>query len=332
MTDTTIDLSLEEIFMLAKTTLMKYGANEENAEAVSNTVAMAERDGSISHGLFRIPGYVTALQSNKVDGAAKPDIKEVTPIVFRCDAKNGFAPIAHKYSLTPLIAAAKKFGLAAVAIQRSHHFAALWPEVEQIADAGLVGLTSVSYMPWVAPAGGKTPIFGTNPMGFAWPRPGKNSVVIDMATSSMAMGEVQIAARDGHEVPLGTGLSAAGELTTNAAEIARGVLLPFGGHKGSAIALMIELLSGPLVGETFSYETEERDNGDGGPAQGGQFILAMSPEILSGKDCTDQTERFFKRYEAIDGTRLPGVRRHKNRENTGPRAVNSDLVEKITQI
>ena len=130
MTDTTIDLSLEEIFKLAKTALMKYGANEENAEAVSNTVTMAERDGSLSHGLFRIPGYVTALQSNKVDGAAKPEVEEVTPIVFRCDAKNGFAPIAHKYSLAPLIAAAKKFGLAAVAIQRSHHFAALWPEVE----------------------------------------------------------------------------------------------------------------------------------------------------------------------------------------------------------
>jgi delta1-piperideine-2-carboxylate reductase len=332
MTDATIDLSLAEIFNLAKSTLMKYGANEENAEAVSNTVTAAERDGSVSHGLFRIPGYVTALQSNKVDGTAKPEIEEVTPIVIRCDAKNGFAPIAHKYSLALLIAAAKKFGLAAVAIQRSHHFAALWPEVEQIAEAGLVGLTSVSYMPWVAPAGGKTPIFGTNPMGFAWPRPGKYPVVIDMATSSMAMGEVQIAARDGHEVPLGTGLSPAGELTTNAAEIARGVLLPFGGHKGSAIALMIELLSGPLVGETFSYETEERDNGDGGPAQGGQFILAMSPEILSGKDCTDQTERFFKRYEAIDGTRLPGVRRHKNRENTGPRTVNTELVEKIIEL
>jgi delta1-piperideine-2-carboxylate reductase len=58
----------------------------------------------------------------------------------------------------------------------------------------------------------------------------------------------------------------------------------------------------------------------------------MSPEILSGKDCTDQTERFLKRYEAIDGTRLPGARRHKNRENTGPRAVNTELVEKITEL
>ena len=336
MANSTIDLSLAEIFELSKAVLLKHGANEENADAIANTVTTAERDGSLSHGLFRIPGYVTGLKSKKVDGTAQPEIEEVTPIVFRCDAKGGYAPIAHQYSLPPLIAAAKKFGLAAVSIQRSHHFAALWPEVEKIAEAGLVGLTTVSYLPWVAPAGGKTPIFGTNPMGFAWPRAGNNSVVIDMATSSMAMGEVMIAARDGHEVPLGTGLSPSGELTTDAAEIAKGVLLPFGGHKGSAIALMVELLSGPMVGETFSYETQENDNADDGPARGGQFILAMSPDILSGKgsgkDYNSQTERFFEKYEAIDGARLPGARRHKNRQNMGPRAVNAELIKTITQL
>lgn len=332
MTNPTIELSLAEIFDLAKATLLKHGANEENADAIANTVTTAERDGSLSHGLFRIPGYITGLKSKKVDGTAKPEIEEVTPIVFRCDAKSGYAPLAHQHSLPRLIAAAKKFGLAAISIQRSHHFAALWPEVEKIAEAGLVGLTTVSYLPWVAPAGGKTPIFGTNPMGFAWPRAGKNPIVIDMATSSMAMGEVMIAARDGHEVPLGTGLSASGELTTDAAEIAKGVLLPFGGHKGSAIALMVELLSGPMVGETFSYETQENDNPDEGPARGGQFILAMSPKILSGKDYNSQTERFFEKYETIDGARLPGARRHKNRQNTGPRVVNAELVKTITQL
>ena len=332
MANSTINLSVAEIFDLSKTALLKHGANDENAEAIANTVTTAERDGSLSHGLFRIPGYVTGLKSKKVDGTAKPEVEEVTPIVFRCDAKKGYAPIAHQYCLPPLIAAAKKFGLAAVSIQHSHHFAALWPEVEKIAEAGLVGLTTVSYLPWVAPAGGKTPIFGTNPMGFAWPRAGKNPIVIDMATSSMAMGEVMIAARDGHEVPLGTGLSASGELTTDAAEIAKGVLLPFGGHKGSAIALMVELLSGPMVGETFSYETQKNDNAEEGPARGGQFILAMSPDILSGKDYCSQTERFFEKYETIDGARLPGARRHKNRENTGSRAVNAELIKTITQL
>jgi delta1-piperideine-2-carboxylate reductase len=332
MSNSSINLSLAEIYDLAKTSLLAYGANEENADAIANTITTAERDGATSHGLFRLPGYIIGLKSNKVDGSAKPEIQEVTPIIFRCDAKRAYAPIAHHYCLPPLIQAAKKFGLAAVAIQHSHHFAALWPEVEKISEAGLVGLTTVSYLPWVAPAGGKTPLFGTNPLGFAWPRAGKNPLVIDMATSSMAMGEVMIAARDGHEVPMGTGLSPSGELTSDAAEIAQGVLLPFGGHKGSAIALMVELLSGPLVGETFSYETQENDNADEGPAGGGQFILAMSPDILSGKNCTEQTEGFFEKYAAIEGTRLPGARRHKNRENKGPRAVNAALIKTIRQL
>jgi delta1-piperideine-2-carboxylate reductase len=184
-------------------------------------------------------------------------------------------------------------------------------------------------MPGVAPSGGATALFGTNPIAFSWPRPGNNPIVFDMATASMAKGEIQIAARDGHSVPLGTGLSASGELTTDASEIDKGVLLPFGGHKGSVIALMVELLSGPLVGETFSYETKERDNGDGGPAQGGQFILAMSPSILSGKDTSEQTEQFLKQYNNIDGTRLPGARRHENRKDTGPRKVNLELINTI---
>ena len=329
MTSNTVDVNLDEIFSLAKRALLKHGANEENADAVAKTVTNAERDGSISHGLFRIPGYIKALQSKKVDGSAKPEIEEITPVILRCDAKNGFAPLAHQYGIKRLIKSAQKFGIAGLSIQRCHHFAALWPEVEKISEQGLVGLTSVSYTPAVAPAGGTTALFGTNPMAFAWPRPGKNPIVFDMATASMAKGEIQIAARDGHSVPLGTGLSAAGELTTDASEIDKGVLLPFGGHKGSVIALMIELLSGPLVGETFSYESKERDNGDGGPVQGGQFILAMSPEILSGKDTSTQTEKFLEKYNAIDGARIPGARRHLNRQDAGPRKVNLELINTI---
>ena len=332
MTSKTTDLSLDEIFNLAKSALINNGANEENAEAVASTVTNAERDGSVSHGLFRIPGYIKALQSNKVDGSAVPKITEITPVILRCDAQNGFAPLAHKYGIEKLINAANAFGIAGLSIQRCHHFAALWPEVEAISDQGLVGLTSVSYMPGVAPSWGTTALFGTNPIAFSWPRPGKSPIVFDMATASMAKGEIQIAARDGHSVPLGTGLSPSGELTTDASEIDKGVLLPFGGHKGSVIALMIELLSGPLVGETFSYETKERDNGDGGPAQGGQFILAMSPEIISGKDTSAQTEDFLKKYNEIEGTRLPGERRHTNRKDLGKRQVNSALVNTIKEL
>ena len=98
-------------------------------------------------------------------------------------------------------------------------------------------------MPSVAPSGATKPLFGTNPISFSWPRKNKTPVVYDMATASMAMGEVQVAARDGHKVPYGTGLNKNGEKTDDPSEIANGgVLLPFGGHKGSAIAMMVEFV------------------------------------------------------------------------------------------
>ena len=105
-----------------------------------------------------------------------------------------------------LAEAAKKLGIAVMSMTHAHHFAALWPEVEAIAAHDLIGMACVCYMPFVAPHGGTKPIFGTNPIAFAWPRPGKDPIVIDMASAAMAQGEVQIAAREGHQVPLDAGL------------------------------------------------------------------------------------------------------------------------------
>ena len=211
--------------------------------------------------------------------------------------------------------------------------AALWPETEAIAEAGLVGIACTSYKPAVAPAGATKPLYGTNPISFAWPRPGKNPVVYDMATASMAMGEVQIAKREGHKVPPGTGLTKDGKETTDPGEIADGgVILPFGGYKGSSIAMMVELLAGALIGENFSFETAAKDNNDGGPPSGGEFIIAISPEKISGEGWDKHADEFFNKMSAMDGVRLPGERRHKNRLDTGPRNINEELVNKIKSL
>jgi delta1-piperideine-2-carboxylate reductase len=154
-------------------------------------------------------------------------------------------------------------------------------------------------------------------------------MVIDMATAAMAHGEVQIAAREGHSVPLGTGLDAKGQMTTDPAEILKGMLLPFGGYKGSAIALMVELLSAGAVGESFSFEAAETDNKDGGPPRGGEFMLAISPELLAGPGWAQHCEKFFERFEAIQGARLPGSRRHRNRLSDAPRQINAELVQRV---
>ena len=305
----------------------------EMAGVVADTVMRAERDGSLSHGLFRIPGYVASLKSGKVNPHADPRVEEVTPVMIRCDADNGYAPLAHARSLDTLATAAKKYGIAMLSIVRSHHFAALWPETEALAEQDLVGFTCVNYMPMVAPYGATEKVYGSNPISFAWPRPGDTPVVFDMATAAMAMGDVQIAARDDHEVPLGTGLDRNGEMTTDPKAILEGMLLPFGGYKGSHISMMVELLAGPLVGETVSFETARTDNNDGGPPPGGQFILAVSPAIASGsEDWARAAGEFFDKLKSFKDVRLPGERRHRNRQDTGPRAVNAELVARIREL
>jgi len=329
----TISISLDEIYDLAKKTLLFNSCDEENASILSDTIMRAERDGSLSHGLFRLPAYVASLKSGKVNGKAKPEVKKISPSIIKVLGNSAFAPMVLKVGLPELIKLAKETGVAVLAITNSHHMAAMWPETEAIAEAGLVGFACTSYKPMVAPAGAKKALFGTNPISFAWPRPGKTPVVYDMATAAMAMGEVMVAARDGHKVPLGTGLNKDGKETTDPKEISKGgVLLPFGGYKGSAIAMMVELLAGALVGETFSYETAAKDNNDGGPPSGGEFILAISPEKVAGPDWEKHSDEFFKKIQSMDGVRLPGERRHKNRLDKGPRKINKELIEKIKKL
>jgi len=329
----TISLTLDEIFDLSKKTLLANGCDAETASILSDLIMKAERDGSLSHGLFRLPAYVSGLKSGKINGKGKPEIKIISPSVIRVLGNNCLAPVVLNKGVPELIKATKENGIAVLAITNSHHMAAMWPETEMIAEQGLVAFACTSYKPMVAPAGAKKALFGTNPISFAWPRPGKTPVVYDMATASMAMGEVQVAKREGHKVPLGTGLNKEGKETTDPGEIADGgVLLPFGGYKGSGIAMMVELLAGALVGDNFSYETAAKDNKDGGPPSGGEFILAISPDKLSGNDWNKHSNEFFEKMKSMEGVRLPGERRHKNRLDKGPRNINEELVNKIKSL
>ncbi|MGI9311202.1 MAG: Ldh family oxidoreductase, partial [bacterium] len=205
-TQSTVALSLTEIRALAHDCMAHNGCDHANADAVADTVTRAERDGSVSHGLFRIPGYVAALRSGKVNGGAAPSVEALSAAAARCDGDNGFAPTALRVGLPHLAQTAREHGVGALALVRVHHFAALWHETEALAEHGLAALACTAYKPMVAPHGAARALFGTNPISFAWPRPGKSPMVFDLATAAMARGKLQIAARDGHPVPRGTGL------------------------------------------------------------------------------------------------------------------------------
>ena len=329
----TTSLELNKIYDLAYNVLKKHGCDEFNADLVATTVTHAERDGSVSHGLFRIPGYVSSLKSKKVNGVSRPSNKFLTQNAIRVEGDLGFAPVAIRVGLPELVKTTNKHGVGVLTITNTHHFAALWHETEFLAENSLIGIACTAYKPSVAPAGAKKPLFGTNPISFSWPRKNDTPVVFDMATSTMAMGEVQVAARDGHKVPFGTGLDKEGKKTDDPSLIANGgVLLTFGDYKGSAIAMMIELLAAGLVGDLFSFEAKEEDNNDGGPARGGEFIMALSPELIAGENWNEHAEKFFLQMKSLDGVRLPGERRHRNRLDKGPRQINSQLIDKINSL
>ncbi|MEM9132896.1 MAG: Ldh family oxidoreductase [Actinomycetota bacterium] len=330
MAGETIALSLSEIEGLASDCLRRHGCDDDNAAAVARSMAAAERDGAVSHGLFRLPGHVASLVSGKVNGVARPRQETLTPAAVRLDGDRGFAPLALEHGIPLVAEAADRLGVAVLCIRNSFHFAALWPEVEALADRGLVGLACTAHTPMVAPHGARVPFFSTNPVAFAFPRPGIDPYVFDLATAAKARGDIGVAARDGVALPEGIGLDADGNPTTDAAAIHQGgTILPFGGYKGSAIATMVELLAAGLVGDYFSFEAGRVDNGDGGPAVGGQFILALSPDVLAGPGWADHVEGFLRELSALDGVRLPSARRFARRLDTGPRLIDAELVEAV---
>ena len=313
---TTKNLTFDEVHTLAYEILCSNGCHKEHSNAVAQTIRQAEQSGSHSHGLFRLPGYVAALKSGKVKGDALPTVQALTPCVLQVDGDNSFAPWALESSRTEFVEAVKTCGIGALALIKVHHFSSLWVEVEALTNLGLCAMAFTAYMPSVAPAGSNKPFFGTNPMAFGWPRKGKPAMIFDQATATMARGDVMLAARDGKTLPIGVGIDENGKDTTDPNEILTGCLLPFGGYKGSNIGLMIELLVGPLLGESASFEAAKADNKDGGPPQGGELIIAIDPtKFGSSQDPFAHSERIFSELLTHDGVHLPGTRRHKHRTN-----------------
>jgi delta1-piperideine-2-carboxylate reductase len=310
MAEDRIRLSLDEVRELATAALVGNGVSDGNAAAVADVVTRAERDGCPSHGLFRVPGYVASLRSGRANGRAVPTVEDWAPGVVRVDAGNGFAPPALLAGRPLLVEKAQALGIALLAIRNSMHFAALWCDVEPLAEQGLIALGFVNSRSFLPPWGGRRPLYGTNPMAFACPREGALPMVFDQASSALARGEIQLAARDGHAVPPGAGLDADGHLTTDPRAILEGgTQLPFGGYKGASVALMVELLAAALTGGNLGFEAAAAHNDDGGPSAAGECLIAIRPD----HDFASRAESLFRRVLADAPARLPGDRRHANR-------------------
>ncbi|MGF6203384.1 Ldh family oxidoreductase [Pseudomonas laurylsulfatiphila] len=307
-------LSLEALSALLEKIFLRHGTSAEVARVLAQNCAGAERDGAHSHGVFRIPGYVSTLQSGWVNGQAVPVVEDVASGFVRVDADNGFAQPALAAARELLVQKARSAGIAVLAIRNSHHFAALWPDVEPFAYEGLVALSVVNSMTCVVPHGADRPLFGTNPIAFAAPRAGGEPIVFDLATSAIAHGDVQIAARQGERLPQGMGVDSLGQPTTDPKAILEGgALLPFGGHKGSALSMMVELLAAALTGGNFSFEFDWNNHPGAKTPWTGQLLIVIDPDKAAGQGFAERSQELVRQMHGVGLKRLPGDRRHHQR-------------------
>ncbi|KQM23890.1 oxidoreductase [Sphingomonas sp. Leaf11] len=312
MNDGRVHMTLDAVRAYARATLTRVGLAPAHVAAVAETIVAGERDGCGAHGLYRLLVAAHSVACRVVVPDAVPVLERRAGGVVRVDGRGGFAQLAFDTGRDALVDAARANGIAALAITNVVHFAALWPEVEALVDRGLVALAVTANHAWVAPAGGTQPVFGTNPIAFGWPRAGGVPFVFDFATSAVARGEIELHRRAGTAVPADWGHAPDGSDTTDPAAVLAGAMRTFGGHKGSALALMVELLAGPLIGDLTSAESIAWDAGRKGSPLGGELVIALDPAGFLGDAAAEQMARAERVFAAIEGqgARVSGARRH----------------------
>ena len=336
MTTETVNLSLSDAHALVVRILERNGFNADHACAIADTVVDGERDGCASHGLYRVLGCVHTLKQGKASGSAEPISHRMAPALLRVDAQQAFYSLAYQQAVPQLIEMAHEQGIAAMGINNCVHYAALWRDIEAFTAAGLVAIACTPSHAWVTPHGGSERLLGTNPFAFGWPRSeGRDPYIFDFATSAIARGEIELHRRAGKPIPEGWGVDEQGNACTDAAQVLRGAQLTFGGHKGSALSVMIELLAGPLIADMTSRESLAFDGGEGKTLpMGGELVIVIDPKRFLGDYADQELARaetsLFNVMEA-DGVRMPGARRYRNRavsEQNGiniPQALFNDL-------
>jgi (2R)-3-sulfolactate dehydrogenase (NADP+) len=281
------------------------------------------------HGLTRVASYAAQAKAGKVDGIAQPVLTRSAPGVLAIDAGHGFAYPALDTAIAALPEVAYGQGIAMAGIFRSHHCGAAGRPVERLAEAGLVALLFANTPAAIAPWGGNRAVFGTNPIAFACPVEAAPPIVVDLSLSKVARGNIVAARQRGEPIPEGWALDAEGGPTTDPDAALRGTMLPLGDAKGTALALMVELLAAGLTGANYAAEASSFLDAEGPPPGTGQLIIAIDPGAFGGG--AGRFADLARSIEAQVGARLPGARRLALRRKAQQEglSVNASLLDEI---
>jgi LDH2 family malate/lactate/ureidoglycolate dehydrogenase len=295
--------------------LIGNGVPAKNAPLIAKCLVAADLRGVDTHGMHRIPSYMERIRQKVLDAAAEPTVKQVTPVVAHVDGHNGFGFVAAHAGMAVAIEAAKVYGIGMVSVAHSNHFGMSAWLVQQALDADMMSLVFTNSSPALPAWGGKSKLMGVSPL--ACGAPGKeHPFILDMAPSIAARGKIYKAKRRGENIPLDWALDKDGKPTDDPAAALEGVMLPMGGPKGSALAIMMDVFSGVLSGSAFAgHVTNPYDPST--PANVGHFLVAIKPDVfMSLEDFRSRIEYLYQRVvnsEPADGVErifFPGELEH----------------------
>lgn len=293
--------------------LRKAGASEAMAVSTARALVLAEAQGLGSHGLSRVTQYATHLRNGRVAGDAVAKVRHAKGGAVLIDAGEGLAFPACDLAIAEAIARAREFGVAYAGVCNSHHCGVVVDHLRPVAASGLVGLGFTNSPAAMPAAGGRHPIFGTNPIAAVFPRRAGDPLLVDLSLSEVARGKLMVAAKEGKSIPVGWAVDRNGQPTTDPKAGLEGAMLPVGAassSKGAMLALVVELLVTAVVGANFGFEASSFFVDEGNRPRLGHAFIVVDPGALSGSDM------FFDRMEVLvgemlkdEGVRLPGARR-----------------------
>ena len=306
-------LSMAQATTLAQQALRKAGASELMAAATARALVQADAQGLTGHGLSRVPQYSTHLRNGRADGNAVAQVLRRKGAALLVDAHQGLAFPACELAVAEAVITARAQGVAFAGVCNSHHCGVLVDHLRPVAAAGLVGLAFANSPAAMPTAGGKHPVFGTNPVAAIFPRRAADALMIDLSLSEVARGKLMVAAKAGQSIPLGWALDAQGAPTTDPQAGMLGSMLPVGAAtspKGAMLALMVELLVTAVIGAQFGFEASSFFVEAGNQPRIGQAFIVVDPGALAGADVYhERMETVIREMLLDDGVRLAGARR-----------------------
>lgn len=289
---------------LVKNILKKLGVNDEDCQLVAEATLDADLKGFTSHGLGRFNQYIKSINAKTISLDENITIEKETPAIALINGNSGFGQAVAYKAMNLAIKKAKETGIGCVGTHNANHFGVTGFYSDLAIKAGMIGIVIANTDPAIAPIGSSTPILGTNPVAIGIPS--KSYISLDMATSASARGKLLEAKRKGMELPPNVALDKDGNMTTNPEEALKGSILPFGGIKGYGLALMIEIMTGPLVSAAYGLKVKGTSNPEEDCTKGDMFI-AIDPTKFTDKETFEtQVEEFVDEIRNSGDTFIPG--------------------------